>query len=181
MSGSRTDLPGVTAHASLVRLRSKVQDFWDRTYRAHARHIQCEPECSSCCEVDLGVFPVEADPLAQALKSLDQTIQARVRARLDEARHCALMVDERCVVYGQRPIICRTQGLALITSDGSRTACLLNFAEPAGIADLPAQYVLDLPRLNAMLAILHRLHLKQTGRPDERVRLADLADACVLP
>ncbi len=139
--------------------------------------LVCGEGCDQCCRVDLSVFPVEAAPLRELLASLDQDRVQAIWARLESQQHCAFLVEGRCAVYDQRPIICRSQGMPLLLPDGSRDICPEN-PDPA---TLPLEAHLALERLNTLLAILHRAHLQETGLEDGRVRLADLAREALSP
>ena len=125
-----------------------------------------------------GVFAVEAAKVAGALAELgrvDANLRARVRAQADDPEHraCALLVDNRCTVYAERPLICRSHGLPVQhrDDDGSThvEVCPLNFT---GVAPPPAS-VLVLDALNAPLGVLARMW-DGTG---ERIELAALARA----
>jgi Fe-S-cluster containining protein len=73
----------------------------------------------------------------------------------------------RCLVYGARPLICRSFGLAS-RFEGETTWCPLNFTlEPPRGA-----FVLDLERVNQPLSVIERL---AAGGERRRVRIADIA------
>ena len=160
-------------HPALVTLRENVDRFMARVLAKHRDVMACAAGCADCCAADLTVFPVEAAPLAGALEALPQDLRDAVRDRARRGAHCALLVGSRCSVYGQRPIICRTQGLPLRLEDGGVTGCPRNFGRAA--ETIPPDDHLDLPRLNMMLAVLHGAYLKENGLDDVRIRLADLA------
>lgn len=154
---------------ALRSLRENVDRFMAACLERHRDAMSCRAGCAMCCAADLTVFPVEAAPLAAAVEALPPPQRAAIRARAIAGRHCALLVEGRCAVYAERPIICRTQGLPLRLDDGSVTACPLNFGDAP--EEVPAADHLDLTRLNTMLAVLHRA----TPGDGERVRLADIA------
>ncbi len=165
--------------AALVTLRENVDRFMVQCLERHGDAMACQPGCATCCAADLTVFPVEAAPLFTAVQALPEELRAAVRERAEAGVHCALLVNERCVVYEERPVICRTQGLALLLDDGTVAACPLNFDDtPEAV---PAEDQMSLPRLNLMLSMLHRSSLALVGHPDERVRLADIAGATFRP
>ena len=90
--------------------------------------ISCRPGCADCC-MAFSVLPLEAALLAEAL----------VRRQLTVARspgRCCFLQDNLCAIYALRPVICRTQGLALAYIDETEerievSACPLNFPEDA--------------------------------------------------
>jgi len=157
-----------------VELRDKVDHFAERITAAYPNQVNCRRGCRGCCETDLTVFPVEAEPIEAALTTLPPETLARVRQRRLRQEHCVFLVEDECVVYAQRPLICRTQGILLQVDRGARTACPLNFAGEGEVEALPVTDVLNLNTLNLMLSVLHRLHIGQTAQEDRRVRLADL-------
>ena len=160
-------------HPALVTLRKNVDRFMARILAKHRDVMACRAGCADCCTADLTVFPVEAAPLAAALDALPQDLRDAVRDRALRGEHCALLVESRCAIYDQRPIICRTQGLPLRLEDGGVTGCPRNFGGAA--EEIPPDDHLDLPRLNMMLAVLHSTYLKENALDDVRIRLADLA------
>ena len=109
---------------------------------------------------------------------LAREVSARARARrslpiLDEEGPCPLLVEERCTVYADRPLVCRTQGLPMVyLGDGpypEYTVCSLNFRDgPPGGDDLLRLDVLDL-----QLAAANLLWCQDRGlSPEARIPLA---------
>lgn len=89
------------------------------------RHIRCGPGCSSCCRV-FSVLPLEAALVAE------QRGRPRLPANAEDA--CPLLAEQLCTIYAYRPLICRTQGLAIgyideVNEQIEVSACLLNFSE----------------------------------------------------
>ena len=156
-------------HPALASLRENVDRFMEACLGRHRAVMACSEGCAACCDADLSVFPVEAAPLVAAVEALPEEVREAVRARARADQRCALLINDRCAVYEQRPIICRTQGLALRLDDDSVTACPLNFG--GAPEEIPAADHLDLTRLNTMLAVLHHA----SPGDGERVRLADIA------
>ncbi|MBX7082812.1 MAG: YkgJ family cysteine cluster protein [Nannocystaceae bacterium] len=161
------------AGAALVQLRRRVGDHFDAAVARTPEAFACRPGCSRCCGVRFGVFSVEADRIAAALRELaarDPAQRERVRAQGRDPQHgaCALLIDDRCSIYDERPLICRSHGLP-VRSAGRVEVCPLNFVahEP------PAPSVLALDALNAPLSVLARMW--DPGAP--RVELAELAAA----
>ena len=162
-----------TIQAALVTLRENVDSFMAQCLERHSDVMACRAGCASCCDTDISVFPVEAAPMVEAVRELPDETRAAVKARVEAGTHCAFLVSDRCVVYEERPIICRTQGLALLLEDGTVAACPLNFG--GAPETVPAESQMSLERLNLMLSMLHRASLALVGTADERIRLADLA------
>lgn len=166
------------AELALVQLRRRVDDHFAAALARTPASFECRAGCSQCCGVRFGVFAVEATRVAAALTRLahdDPRLRARVRAQADDPRHgaCALLVDGRCSVYDERPLICRSHGLPVqrVADSGERVVevCALNFTESVP----PPASVLVLEAVNAPLGVLARMWDGQ----GERVELAALARA----
>ncbi len=150
----------------------KVDSFATAVHAARADDMRCAPGCSACCHVELTVCGVEAAEVARAVAALDDASRGRLAERAgaepEAGGACVMLEDDRCVVYEARPLVCRTQGLALayppgfVPADAVRakdarghdvTWCPLNFeASPPQPAE-----VLDAGRVDAMLALAERL------------------------
>jgi Fe-S-cluster containining protein len=86
---------------------------------ANAPRLGCKSGCAWCCHQSVEVTIPEAilvagelgdpaDPRRQAV--LDSAAQFRGRSLIERYRArspCALLVDNRCSVYGNRPLMCR--------------------------------------------------------------------------
>jgi len=161
------------AYRALVHKVSAFAGAQSERYRAD---MACGPGCSSCCQAWLSVCAVEEAQLTAAIAALSSEKRAVLAARgqhelAREARgepgpRCALLDDDgRCAVYEHRPLVCRTQGLALRyphdvvpvsavrarLTNGDVTCCPLNFAErvPA------AADVLDAERVDQLLGLVN--------------------------
>jgi Fe-S-cluster containining protein len=172
--------------ATLVQLRSRVDAHFAAAVARTPAAFACAEGCSACCEARFSVFPVEAAPIQAALARLavaDPALRARVRDQADDPahqHHCALLVDRRCAVYAERPLICRSHGLPVVAPDtGAISHCPLNFT---GDPTPPAASVLRLDAVNQPLAVIATLWDRarspaSSPRPSDRVALADLARA----
>lgn len=170
------------AGAALVTLRRRVGEHFDAALARSPAQMQCRVGCSRCCHQRFGVFEVEAHRLRTALARLsrsDPALRERVRRQADDPAamdRCALLVDDRCAVYDERPLICRTHGLPTrvrdrvrdhegpATAEGGRApwaamgseslqGCPLNFTSE----DPPAASVLELQAVNAPLSVMARM------------------------
>ena len=99
--------------------------------------------------------------------------QARDALRLEsvgEAPSCPLLVEDRCAIYYNRPIICRTQGLPLLlkSDDGVDDVdwCPLNFTSSNALEDLEEKHLVNLDELNLKLALANLAHSREAGIPD---------------
>ena len=156
------------AAVALVTLRRRVDEHFAAAMARSPEAMQCRAGCDGCCRVRISVFAIEAERIAAKLRTLDPDLRERVRAEADDASRCALLVDGRCVVYEERPLICRSHGVP--ARIGGRTqCCALNFVE----GDPPAASVLQLDAVNQPLAVMATMH----DGVGDRIALADLAKA----
>ena len=92
---------------------------------------------------------------------------------LQDSEACSLLLDGRCVVYDERPVICRSHGLPLVM-DGQLDVCPLNF-EGEDIAELPHTDLLSVDTVTAILITLNQLFCQETGgEPGRRREVGEL-------
>ncbi|PRQ05903.1 Flagellin N-methylase [Enhygromyxa salina] len=165
----------------LVQLRARVDQHFDEAIARTPASFACRPGCASCCDPRFSVFEVEAAPIREALAALaerDPALRQRIReqgqAEPEGSSACALLVDGRCSVYAQRPLICRSHGLPIAVPDPARPDgpltvdhCPLNFVDDPP----PRASVLILDAINRPLAVLAEI----TAPGQARVELAALA------
>ena len=99
---------------------------------------------------------------------------------------CALLEDDgSCAIYGDRPLVCRSQGHALRypadfvpeaavrlrTKSGDVTWCPLNYTDAAP----RSEDVLDAERVDQILALVGRRHAPSEAAALQRTRLSELA------
>ncbi len=150
----------------------------------------CAAGCDGCCQVWLAPCVVESDVLRAAVVALPparrRELAARARGELArEARHeplprCAMLdADGRCAVYDARPLVCRTQGLALryprdvipaaavrkrLPDGGEVGACALNFTR-----GMPRSGdTLDAERTDRLLALVNLRYCTARGLDAQR-------------
>ncbi|UFS68837.1 YkgJ family cysteine cluster protein [Geomonas sp. RF6] len=154
-------------------LVARVDEMCATTATKFAAHLACRPGCDACCR-HLTIFAVEAAALRRALEELPPSQQEQIRelAKVSTAHgRCPLLHDGLCLLYEARPIICRTHGLPLLVKRGDDSEidfCPENFA---GVESIPGSAVIDLERLNALLAAINALYLKGCPGP-ERITMA---------
>jgi uncharacterized protein len=138
----------------------------------HAARMQCKRGCSSCCVDDIAVFEIEAARITRAHAKL----LAEGVAHPEGA--CAFLDEEgACRIYGERPYVCRTQGLPLSwigEQDGQlverRDICELNEPGEPPLVELRREQCWPLGPAETKLAALQKKH----GATSERVRLRDM-------
>jgi len=141
--------------------------------------ITCHAGCSSCC-TSITIFPVEAAALNAALDGLPSEESAAIRKQVAsnvEGERCPLLLDNRCILYENRPVICRTHGLPITFSENNNQlldCCPLN---PLDCKSLPGSAVIDLDRLNALLVAVNSLFLKESGFNSESMQRLTIVEA----
>lgn len=163
------------AAAALVTLRRRVDAHFEAATERSPGQFACRAGCFDCCRAGLSAFAIEADRITEALWTLSDADRATVadQARQADREHCALLIDGRCSVYQQRPILCRSHGLAVrvpaeVRADPGQPEfdhCPLNYTSQTP----PRPSVLDLDAVNQPLAVM----AKMWG--GERVALSELA------
>ena len=172
-------------------LLAKIDAFQAQASQRRAADLACKAGCDGCCQVHLEVSAVEAESLAEALGALDAeaatAMEERALAADPATPRCPMLNDTgRCEVYEARPLVCRTQGLALRypagvipresvlarAGDAEITWCPLNFTQ----AGPEGEDVLDAERVDQMLAIINHQQAEQAGTDaSERTPLLTLA------
>ncbi|MEO0326216.1 MAG: YkgJ family cysteine cluster protein [Myxococcota bacterium] len=195
-AGSSDDERADALRGTLGALRRRVDDFFAAAERAGG--LVCRRGCDACCRVGLTVGPLEADALRSALAALPPPTRAELAARSADAevragQRCVFLGESgECTVYDDRPLVCRSQGLALSyaleaqadlpdvplaalrgrAGEKGVVACPLNYGEglPGG------EYVLDADRVDEILAQLQLAWARLRALPPlRRVALRELA------
>lgn len=108
-------------------LRDKVDAKIKELEPKHKKHMLCKAGCSSCC-MEYAILPVEFEAVKNSIKGKSET-NVNVDYGIDE---CPFLVDHKCGIYEDRPIICRTHGLPLLfmgDDEWELSACDLNFTK----------------------------------------------------
>lgn len=141
--------------------------------------LTCHAGCSSCC-LAITIFPVEAAALNAALDCLSPEESAAIRKQVSEnadGERCPLLLNDRCLLYESRPVICRTHGLPITFKENDNQqfdCCPLNQLESES---LPGSAVIDLDRLNTLLVAVNSLFLKESGFSSDSLQRLTVAEA----
>ena len=140
-------------------LLARVDAHIKQVETKYSNEIVCKKGCDSCCRF-LNLFPVEAFALAAALDKMN-TSREVVRAALEKGtKDCPLLIHRQCVLYGARPIICRTHGYPLYFKKKGEALvdfCPKNFK---GVTSFPKECLLDLDQLNTLLVAINNQFLE---------------------
>ena len=167
---------------TLISFQRKTDQFFEQVLKKHSTQMSCQKKCSMCCHQQFSVFSWEAWLIEAWFKELSQETQALIKAQwknlnkssIDEnLSPCAFLYDDQCSIYESRPVICRTQGLALKLSHEKMDWCPLNFQK-----EIPeAGDVLNLETLNTISATLQKFWEKEfPNSSSKRVTLAELKE-----
>jgi Fe-S-cluster containining protein len=159
----------LTAYNNLIdEIEHRIQDL---TRQRSPALLHCHPGCSDCC-IEFAVLPLEAALLQDALLHIK-------RSAIVQENHCVFLLENcHCSVYDRRPILCRTQGLALAYIDHESgtievSACPINFQEEFCFEQDDLFFMDD---FNGRLAVLNLQYCRQAGlQPDCRIALSDIA------
>ena len=163
---------------SYRKLLTRVDDFSSRLIRKYKGNIVCRHGCADCCRQDLHLLPVEFHYLTQGLSCMPEAEKNIMEvSRKDTC--CILLHEGDCLLYGLRPIICRTHGLPLlITENGTqwRDCCPKNF-EGQSLENLPEKDLLHLERLNTILVTVNMVFSSRIGcDAGKRIPISRLAE-----
>lgn len=158
-----------------IALRDRVDVRCREIQGRWARHMACRKGCDACCR-HIGLFPVEAAAVRAAFEDAPPAIRDRIRTQARKASPdgpCPLLNAGACLLYGARPIICRTHGLPLLTYAGDAPLidfCPRNFTD---VSSLPGDAAIHLDRLNATLSAVNEVFAASLAVPAaERIPLA---------
>lgn len=161
---------------SYLALVEKVDAFFDRVAERYGDKIKCAPGCADCCRRIITLYPFEIERMMAAAAELDSAelkgvIQRSRQAEGNLEAACPMLKEDRCLIYADRPIICRTHGLPmLVPGEDSLSMCVYNLR---GLEHLDSDCVLDLKPVNQILATINHLLTTGRGKSPERVGVAD--------
>lgn len=170
-----------------LKLLEKIDAAVRNLENAHAEHIRCKLSCAECCTFPLSFFPVEAAFMAESIREMDGDRREVIRKALKDfgdgqgQSRCPLLVDDRCLGYEARPVLCRTHGLLINTAkqtDDLRVerSCRLNYAE-VDMERTDISWTLNQNLLSTLLFQVNGLYVEEMGiDPQTRVLLTGLLE-----
>lgn len=101
----------------------------NKYFEAQKDYIFCKEGCAGCCQV--GEYPtseLELMYLVAGYQGLDKETQDKIAENIDEIKakrsqsgekmyQCPFLINNRCAVYNNRTLICRTHGLLFYVKD----------------------------------------------------------------
>ena len=159
------------------QLRTRIDRFVESVFARYSEQIACRPGCWQCCSGGLTLVMVEAVVVGRSLGIEAERVHLQAgQPPLREDGYCKLLNDDnRCMIYQDHPLICRTQGMPLKYPGVEVSICDLNFVgiEPHNSA------VFDMDNLETALFAANLDYCQRMGlHPMSRVaidRLAQLA------
>jgi len=151
----------------------------------------CPRGCDQCCRISFSLFPVEAFYLRRAFLFLPSSVRGRVREGMStrgDLEHCPFLLDHACLLYRERPIICRTHGYPFYCRDeeepetGRLYPGCEQIVDPSGFQPQSGQDqplpALDLDYVNEMLVAVHFQFLRcpelTQGELPQRIPISEI-------
>ena len=168
-------------NSPILALQKNVDQFCESFEKKYSKEMTCKKGCSACCHQDLSVFPIEADVIRQWFQNQPDSLKSELIAtwKLDQAtgadtsghpaQPCSFLYKNACTIYAARPMICRSQGVALKWVENESPqydVCPLNFTD----GDFDKQDALDIDRLQTLQSIAQ----VSTKATSERVKLSQI-------
>lgn len=104
----------VRENASAKSKRRKVIAIANRVTAALEPYVACKPGCSACCHMNTMIYEHEAIRLAEVTgrKMIRLPYRPLDQVALDgykfNGKPCTFLVENKCSVYDDRPLVCRT-------------------------------------------------------------------------
>lgn len=118
----------------------------------HKKDLQCRPGCSHCCKTDRTVNLIEAQWLKNHFDALDPLDKKSIINNLQDNSKCPLLINEQCMLYPFRPVLCRSHGLPLLyfaNNEPCISFCELNFINST--IEFTDDNILNMDTINAEL------------------------------
>jgi Fe-S-cluster containining protein len=156
-----------TIIANYRKLCDYCDAIWQRARAAYPNEIACRKGCGICCELQ-SVNRIEAHIIN--LYIIDTANAANTDflsggADNSSPHTCPFLRDQSCAVYPARPIICRTHGLILRSTEFAQTqaaSCPYNFPS-IHPNDVPPELTADVDLITKNLANLNLAFCMVTG------------------
>ncbi len=163
------------------KLTAWCDAFWQRVVARFPDQFACATGCGICCTLS-SVNQIEAAVIAGHCAAHPEALRSPLPDPAND-EWCPFLTDDTCRIYAARPLICRTHGLLLRSSDFTdriAASCPFNFAT-VEFEDVGEEFALDAEKISLNLARLNAAWcmVKGMGKgkdATERVRLKELAE-----
>ncbi len=105
------------------KIRERIDEQCARLWEKHSKHMQCRAGCSMCCQ-SFKVLPLEFHYIQEKIQNKNIPINTNYKKG-----ECKFLVDNTCMLYEERPIICRTHGYPLARLNEEASAYEISFCE----------------------------------------------------
>jgi len=146
----------MTVFSNYQKLTQKIEHLCNKIHSLYKDHINCGKGCSKCCISGLTLVPVEFDYIKEKIKHKKITPNKTKGA-------CVLLENGQCQIYQHRPLVCRTQGLPLLYGE-ELSLCDTNFKNMNGAFCFSAGTLIDMTKVNSVLAAVDLEYVKETGK-----------------
>ena len=128
-----------------------IQSKLDKFFEDQKEYIKCHEGCSLCCRhAEFPFTEVEFDFVLEGFFKLDKKLQMEIMEKVEEIiqekkkfkkenldkpflHDCPFLVDNKCSVYFNRGLICRTFGLLSYEEDGKKYNVKIPFCASRGL------------------------------------------------
>jgi hypothetical protein len=163
-----------------LQLRDRIDRHAEQIRAHHTEQMVCRAGCCECCRGGLTLIAVEAVALGVGLGLEPAAVLALLgRPPLADRGSCSLLdADGRCRGYGNRPIVCRTEGMPLsYPAPTGIITCELNFRR----VEPDPGHAFDMTNLETALFAVNLDYCRRAGvDPLDRVAIDRIAAAADL-
>lgn len=97
-------------------------------HKQHKSQTSCKKGCCDCC-INFSVLPIEFHSILTEISSIP-----KIELNYNELENCIFLIDSSCIIYNNRPSICRSHGLPILNMDiegenWELSYCPLNFTK----------------------------------------------------
>jgi uncharacterized protein len=120
--------PAQTIIGKYLQLRDEVDKACIPLHKAHKKYTHCKQGCDECC-MNFRLLPIEFYSILFSMKE-----DKMLNLNNNDSESCPFLINHVCVIYQNRPLICRSHGLPILDMDQEGenwelSFCPLNFTE----------------------------------------------------
>ena len=158
------NMPELESQKAYRQFRNRLDAMTAEAWETYKSKMACKAGCSACCRGDFHIALIEGLAVKEAVNALPEETKKIIAHNIANPNpdRCPLLIDDRCSIYNERPILCRIFGFPIATA-GKLTACELNFTDERD-RDFSAR-AFDRDVIGQTLAAISKLLLAETGSP----------------